>query len=380
MDRSLIPSIVPANKHRNGFTLIELLVVIAIIAVLIALLLPAVQAAREAARRIQCVNNMKQLGLAANNYHDVQGTFPPNGQWRACITPGVLSNGYGTFYSILPYMEQSAIANTLNLGGCALDIQNKSAMTNGLNALWCPSDGEISVPVPKAANTVFYSYGGTETINIYKSSYAGMTGAWMTSPNPPNLPQYGYTNPYYAAAVNSMQGLIHIESSHRMAEITDGTSNTIIYGERSNSILKNVVIPGTGGLIVDSTNWDWWHTGLRTQVTSMWPINPQKKLTPANTPGLQGLGVFGAPTYVQWIWSSSSNHPSGANFTFCDGSVRFLKDTINSWAFDPKSGDPVGVTYSPSTYQYSMVPGLQVGVYQALTTRAGGEVISADSY
>ena len=93
MDRSLRSSSV--RSRRSGFTLIELLVVIAIIAVLIALLLPAVQAAREAARRSQCINNLKQLGLAANNYHDIQGTFPPNGMWRFCLTPGIASNGYG---------------------------------------------------------------------------------------------------------------------------------------------------------------------------------------------------------------------------------------------------------------------------------------------
>jgi prepilin-type N-terminal cleavage/methylation domain-containing protein/prepilin-type processing-associated H-X9-DG protein len=356
--------------RRPGFTLIELLVVIAIIAVLIALLLPAVQAAREAARRAQCVNNLKQLALGANNYHDQQGTFPPNGMWRLCITPGIVSNGYGTWYSLLPYIEQTGIANALNVGGCALDVQNKTSLQNGVSTLWCPSDGAISKPLPMVASSIFYAYPGTEVVNVYSSSYAGMTGTWMISPNPPNLPSLGFVNPYYTAAVTSMQGLIHIESAYRISDVKDGTSNTIIYGERSKQILPQNV----------RDNWHWWHTGLRTQQCSMWPINPQNKVPPLNTPGLAGLGVFGNPSIIQWIFAASSNHPGGANFAFTDGSVHFLKDTINSWPMNPADGDPIGVTYNASTYQYVVAPTVKFGVYQALTTRASGEVISADQW
>jgi prepilin-type N-terminal cleavage/methylation domain-containing protein/prepilin-type processing-associated H-X9-DG protein len=353
----------------RGFTLIELLVVIAIIAVLIALLLPAVQSAREAARRVQCVNNLKQLALAANNYHDVQGTFPPNGMWRLCITRGVASNGYGTFYSLLPYIEQAAVANTLNVGGCALDVQNKTALSLGLSTLWCPSDGIISLPVSKPASSVFYSYGGSEPVNIYSSSYAGVTGTWMVSPNPPELPPF-FSNPSYKPAVGTMQGMIHIDSSHRMSEIIDGTSNTMLYGERAKSILPQAIQP----------DWHWWHTGLRTQLCTMWPLNPQKRVQGKNTPGLQGLGVFGNPNYIQWIWSSSSMHPGGANFAFVDGSVRFVKDTVQSWPMDNAIGDPANVVYNTANYQYSVGPNVRFGVYQALSTRNGMEVISSDSY
>jgi prepilin-type N-terminal cleavage/methylation domain-containing protein/prepilin-type processing-associated H-X9-DG protein len=354
---------------RRGFTLIELLVVIAIIAVLIALLLPAVQAAREAARRAQCINNLKQLALATMNYHDQQGSFPPDGQWRVCLSR-VVSNGYGTFFSILPHIEQQSIANALNFSGCALDVANKTAAANGLNTLWCPSDGLISTPYARPASTAFFGYGGSENFNTYSSSYAAMTGTWMISPNPPNLPSAGFTNSFYSTAVNSMQGLIHIESSHKIAEITDGTSNTILYGERSKGILDASI----------RDQWHWWYTGIRTQMTSMWPINPQKKVPGLNTPGLQGLGVYGSPADVQWIWSASSNHPGGANFAYVDGSVHFLKETIDCWPMNRTIGDPVGVAYNPSTYQYVMAPGTRFGVYQALTTRSGGEVISADSY
>jgi len=358
----------PAARVR-AFTLIELLVVIAIIAVLIALLLPAVQAAREAARRAQCINNMKQLALAANNYHDVHGAFPPNGLWRLCITPGVASNGYGTFYSMLPFIEQGAVANCLNINGCALDIDNKTAMSLAISTLWCPSDGMISQPYTQAAASTFYGYSGPENVNIYSSSYAGVTGTWMISPVPPEMPPY-FSNPYFNAAVNSMQGIIHLGSGHRISEITDGTSNTFLYGERSKSILPANV----------QSLWHWWHTGLRTQMCTMWPVNPQKRVSAINTPGLQGLNVFGSPTTVQWIFAASSNHPGGANFSFVDGSVRFVKDTIDSWAMNPATGDPNGVTFNTTTYIYSLVPGTRIGVYQALSTRNGGEVLSADTY
>jgi prepilin-type N-terminal cleavage/methylation domain-containing protein/prepilin-type processing-associated H-X9-DG protein len=362
------------KPRRGGFTLIELLVVIAIIAVLIALLLPAVQAAREAARRAQCVNNLKQLALGAQNYHDQQGSFPANGSWRLCINPGYVSNGYGVFNTMMPYIEQTAIWNALNTMGCALDIANLTAFSNGVSTLWCPSDAVISQPYSTTAASIFAGYSGPLNVNIYSSSYASMTGTWMVSPNPPNLPSLGFNNPYYSAAVNSMQGVIHLDSFHKIAEITDGTSNTIIFGERAKQILPQAI----------QSSWDWWHTGIRTQMTSMWPINPQNKVAGLNTPGLQGLGVYGAPNDVQWIWSASSMHPGGANFAFVDGSVRFLKDTINSWQMDSSNGanagDPIGVTYNSATYQYVIAPGVRFGVYQALTTRNGGEVLSSDQY
>jgi prepilin-type N-terminal cleavage/methylation domain-containing protein/prepilin-type processing-associated H-X9-DG protein len=362
--------------RRRGFTLIELLVVIAIIAVLIALLLPAVQAAREAARRTQCVNNLKQIGLATMNYESAIGCLPPNGQWKPCITAGLFATSYSTFFALLPYFEQNAIANAMNYSGCAFDVANLTAESNQLSTLLCPSDAPMGVPFTEPASAYFSGYTGSASFNVNFSSYAGMNGTWMITPNPPNLPQYGFVNPYYSAAVASMNGLIHLDSAHKIAEITDGTSNTIVFAERSKSILQNT--------IVTPTSWHWWFSSLRTQTTSMWPINPQKKIPPLNTPGLQGIGAYGATTEIQWIFAASSNHPGGANFCFADGSVHFLKDTIGCWPMNTGAGgdvgDPIGVTYNPTTYQYSLASGTQFGVYQALSTRNGGEVISSDQY
>jgi prepilin-type N-terminal cleavage/methylation domain-containing protein/prepilin-type processing-associated H-X9-DG protein len=363
------------SARRRGFTLIELLVVIAIIAVLIALLLPAVQAAREAARRAQCTNNLKQLGLATMNYESAIGCFPPNGQWKPCITPGLFATSYSVYFALLPYFEQQSIANSMNYNGCAFDIANITAQQNQVNTLLCPSDSEDAAPFTEPASSFFTNYTGSANFSLYYSSYAGMTGTWMITPNPPNLPQFGFVNPFYTAAVNSMQGIVHLDSSHKIAEITDGTSNTILFGERAKGILPQSISPW---------KWYWWFSSLRTMETSMWPINPQKKIAGLNTPGLQGIGAFGATTEIQWIFSASSNHPGGANFAFSDGSVRFLKETIDCWPMNSSGsgdvGDPIGVTYNPTTFSYSMAPGTKFGVYQALTTRNGGEVISSDQY
>jgi prepilin-type processing-associated H-X9-DG protein len=226
----------------------------------------------------------------------------------------------------------------------------------------------ISKPFPRPASSVFYSYSGTETVNIYSSSYAGMTGTWMILPNPPGIPPWNNAN--HDPAVATMQGMIHHHSAIKMSDVVDGTSNTMLYGERSKGILPQNI----------QDNWHWWHTGLRTQVCAMWPLNPQKRVRAMNTMGLQGMNVFGNPTIIQWIWAASSNHPGGANFAFVDGSVRFLKESIESWPMNNATGDPVGLTYSPTTYRYTMAPNIRFGVYQALSTRNGGEVISSDSY
>src|ERR1700761_8713205 len=130
------------RPRRRGFTLIELLVVIAIIAVLIALLLPAVQAAREAARRIQCTNNLKQLGLAAANYHDINGAFPA-GSYTYLPTPpstAGANENFSCFVRMLPFMEQTQVYNSVNFGLYYGSVANITLTNLGLSALMCPSD------------------------------------------------------------------------------------------------------------------------------------------------------------------------------------------------------------------------------------------------
>src|SRR4051812_41680178 len=151
--------------RRRGFTLIELLVVIAIIAVLIALLLPAVQAAREAARRSQCVNNLKQLGLAVMNYESTNGSLPPSAySYSSPFTCGVSQgNDIAMKPRILPFLEQVAVYNAMNFGFRFNCPQNSTSLTTQLNTLLCPSDGNVpigTVTVAGVAKQVGYnSYG-----------------------------------------------------------------------------------------------------------------------------------------------------------------------------------------------------------------------------
>jgi prepilin-type processing-associated H-X9-DG protein len=158
-----------------------------------------------------------------------------------------------------------------------------------------------------------------------------------------------------------------------IAGITDGTSNTMAFAERAHGKLN----------ASDQISWNWWTSGNNgdTIFTTLWPMNPFTK-TALYGP-LPSTG--GCDSYVA---SASSFHPGGANFAFMDGSVKFLKDSIDSWAIDPAStppGMPVGVTREPSGAPpmhriWSVNPGAKVGVYQALSTRNGSEVISADAY
>jgi prepilin-type N-terminal cleavage/methylation domain-containing protein/prepilin-type processing-associated H-X9-DG protein len=353
-----------ARARSRGFTLIELLVVIAIIAVLIALLLPAVQAAREAARRAQCINNLKQLGLAAQNYASAIGGFPMASQlmYDPVAYPGIVQYpnfpSQSVFVSMLGQLEQQPLFNAMNFSRSIYVAENQTIYITGMTALWCPSDGTIS----RLAS--FGQVGNSPNFSVHFTSYGACVGPYDPEPT-----DWGCgvspTSSTCAAVIASCNGMFALNRSVSFASITDGTSNTITFGERANGKLT----------ANDSPNcWFWWGDGYAadTLFETMYPINPFNKLGDLSTGG--AVGNLGSVNTA----SASSFHPGGANFGFADGSVRFLKDSINTWPINASTSFPNGASAPGGIL--TITPGTMIGVYQALSTRNGGEVISSDAY
>jgi len=319
------------QTFRRGFTLIELLVVIAIIAVLIALLLPAVQAAREAARRSQCVNNMKQLGIAMHNYHDVVGSFPTS-FWRNTRniqgnTAVDGTNRHSWFSMILPYIEQPAVYNAMNFSmGCGGPINSTAAMTP-INVLMCPSDPAPTIsPFPRVDQGV-----GPNNNSGPKLSYLGNFGdnhnddaTWWTFPNLPASRDNGFGEYQTQTGIMCRSG-----GTTAIRDVTDGTSNTFAAGET----------------LYESCDWFTWANPNGSTAGTSCPIcymrvTDHKQNSASATDSNNWRVGFG--------WRSM--HSGVVNFLFCDGSVKALKCSISR------------VTY------------------RALSTRNIGELISADSY
>jgi prepilin-type N-terminal cleavage/methylation domain-containing protein/prepilin-type processing-associated H-X9-DG protein len=333
----------------SGFTLVELLVVIAIIGILIALLLPAVQAAREAARRSQCINNLRQLGLAAHNYHDALRTFPPGLNQFYVATQDPKYRGVSLFSFLLPYVEQTALAQSWDYGSPLNNTVGgtsaRSAMV--LAAYVCPSDIFRENPVldqsPVLGQNPYYgmtSYGG----NAGRESY---------------VPQ-GNTN----AAVATLDGIFNTtgpdslpnkyQSPVSLAMILDGTSNTLLFGERSHNDQNFESFAAQSWTSSLQILGQWPALGGRRRIMDVTmsgyaPLNYRLPFNYANralaNPSANSASVFRS-NYEELRWTAwGSQHPGGANLAFADGSARFLSETI------------------------------PVATLQALSTRAGGEVV-----
>jgi prepilin-type N-terminal cleavage/methylation domain-containing protein/prepilin-type processing-associated H-X9-DG protein len=346
------------RMNRRAFTLIELLVVIAIIAVLIGLLLPAVQAAREAARRMQCTNNLKQIGLAVHNYHDSIGTLPLGCAVSFDSSGNPFFQGWGITARILPYMEDQNKFNACNFSLANETPQNDTAMRVGAATYLCPSDGQ---------NQSIFIDDGQPRNNTNYGFNRGDWYVWGVSPSAPRP-----NSPFRANACVTFAG------------VTDGLSNTIfaadvkshtpyllnctglIYSPLSTTPMpapndNPAIIPqytscsgGIAELRPDSGHSEW-EDGNTSQAgfTFAWPPNKQ-------TPGTIGnvsvpdtdLIAFreenGGPTFA--AITARSYHPGGVDVLFGDGSVRFVKNSV------------AGLTW------------------RALGTVAGGEVVSSDAY
>ena len=342
----------PMSRPRirpNGFTLIELLVVVSIIGLLVGLILPAVQAAREAARRLQCTNNLKQIALATHSYADSWSTLPRGGFLQQISAGSGLydsaGNPYlsgGVFLTLLPYMEQRPLFDAMNFHVNIFTAINATISATGIATLWCPSDYGTSDP-QTLSDGDFYDP-GSFTMNY--TSYAGNFGTW----------HMGWTPQYD----NKLNGLFNADGAVRLIAVTDGLSNTMAFGEHARALLS----PD------DRIEEHWWPSGYLadTLYVTLYPMNPQKSTRPTRR-------TSSTPTFS----AASSQHPGGCNFAFLDGSVRFLKETIDCWKIDPATALPAGISFD-STGLVHVAPGMHFPVYQALSTRNCGEVISADAF
>jgi prepilin-type N-terminal cleavage/methylation domain-containing protein/prepilin-type processing-associated H-X9-DG protein len=351
---------VRGRSECRGFTLIELLVVIAIIAVLIALLLPAVQSAREAARRAQCTNNLKQIALAAHNYESSTGSFPMGDSYgRDWQSLNLARQNFGHFVAVTAYYEQGAVFNALNTSVMLYEAPNSTVSGVGISILWCPSDGDIvGLRYPGMSGDGW----DCSPIPMTYSSYAANMGTWAYRYNDPCL---NLMNGVFAHNGNVIVGGTSNFPPVKIAHITDGTSNTLMYGEHAHSKVAALSASNT-----DYFGINWWSSGDYGD-TTFCTIFPPNYFANEN----QTLTFTNFKLYQNnWADTATSQHPGGCNFAFCDGSVRFVKNSVNSW-------NPNAITLGAGSCNINLnLNGQTRGVYQALSTRNGGEVISADQY
>jgi prepilin-type N-terminal cleavage/methylation domain-containing protein/prepilin-type processing-associated H-X9-DG protein len=331
-----------AKSGRPGFTLIELLVVIAIIAVLIGLLLPAVQKVREAANRISCTNNLKQIALATMNFESTYKRFPSavnlqiDPYYGANMVskfgpPPDPSGSYSLWEALMPYIEQDnlqkgLVFNQLNQYGIMADSQyvnctgQNSFGAQTIKILVCPSD-----QLPSPAQTTYTSDSGT----VY---YFGMTSYGGNA---------GSRGVYWQYA--TQDGMFCLNSKVKIADVTDGTSNTIFYGERYHyDLVWDALQTANGGSLINTYGGWAWANPYAMEDHTQSAYSPINYLIPAGTTQI----TYDLSDARLNAWGSG--HTGGANFAFVDGSVHFLTNSTTQTAL------------------------------QALATRAGGEVLSGD--
>ncbi len=308
----------PGARRRAGFTLIELLVVIAIIGVLVALIMPAVQSAREAASRTQCINNLKQLGLASQEYHDSFSAFP--GGWycdsnvdtncNATLAQSYMWNGLtGLFLKL----ELGNIYNEINIFLPTNDVTNTTGVRRTMNVMVCPSNRRAVTTNSTNTNNTVAKLGPSDYRGNMAAGYnPGITPTYSPgTTDPTNTTDGNSTNPMPVLGIYD-NGLAYMNSSVSIADVTDGTSNTCLMGETL-----------TGTWAEASA------CAIRTTVDRQ-----------INKP----IVISGTNYYVYWM----SKHPGAVNFLKCDGSVSTVTNSVNKT------------------------------VLVKMMTRAGGEALSSD--
>ncbi|TWT60118.1 DUF1559 domain-containing protein [Rubinisphaera italica] len=327
---------------RKGFTLIELLVVIAIIAILVALLLPAVQQAREAARRSSCKNNLKQIGLAIHNYHDVHLTFPPGG-----FAPDAATNrGASWLTRILPQVEQGAAYDQITFNGTDWTMQSNRTNRNWniTNTLRVKTFNCPSSPLPETrtqnTNASTQALGAPATITYQLVNYVGIAGSYDSGSDLVSLPSPTAWTGYYRSNYNGV--IVSVDTLNnrpvRLKDVTDGTTNTFVVGEQSEyRVRPDGVKEDKRACNHDGGSWsggaggsaDWW---LNMTVTRM-PIN------------FKGADNGQQQAYYRHTLLTSP-HKGGAQFAMADGSVQFVSDNVNYGILtrlcDKGDGQPLG--------------------------------------
>lgn len=293
-------------KRRSGFTLVELLVVIAIIGILVGLLLPAVQAAREAARRMQCSNNLRQMGLAIHNYEGAIKRLPPSstsgfgrGVWNwpgtSVSDPTIHLHSFASL--ILPYLEGSNLYNNIDYNVSALAPANRAIANQRLPFYRCPSYAgrEFSMDPLYVTRVGYAQFAIRNYVAIGARTVLGLSG---------QIPADGVMFP---------------ASRTRFADITDGLSNTILFSETKE---ENAAV---------------WIDGTSASVAARW-FNPMAPPTfTGNTVSINYRPYFPGgmfPNSIGQQWGSSSSHTGGANHGLCDGSVQFLSQTMDVLVYD----------------------------------------------
>ena len=312
----------PSHLHKRGFTLIELLVVIAIIAVLIALLLPAVQQAREAARRSQCKNNLKQIGLALHNYHGTFGLFPPGAIFRTTDGNAVGGGGTGNnqasdanalgvtwLVSILPFMEQGPLFDLYD-GRFpmidSVDSQNAAVAATFIPAYVCPSDTNAT------DGNSFQLF----DINWARGNYAGM-----------GAPVFGDDHLNWNSLSNDRRGVLGIGSTCKIRDMADGTTNTVMVWEQRVGPTRTDrrgtwALAAWGGALIGGID----RPGFSSPINSAGPGEADDDVTGCSSKPNLGMGC----------WSSGDNevtpkskHTGGCQALLGDGSVRFVSENVN---------------------------------------------------